>query len=281
MAFRPNWYDENGPRTSFGRSLQDWSAFKLIAVATLGVFVLQMVFQTAGIGLSAWFGLHAWYATADGVTFNYLFPVQLVTYMLLHAGTSHILWNMFFLWMFGRELEGIMGRASFLRMYVAGGVFGGLCQWALALVEGSPGSTIGASGAVYTVMALYACKWPRRQILLLIPPMPVPAALLIGLKVFFDIQGAMQPGSNTAHLAHLGGALVGVLWFKRGDVVQQVQMKRRREKAQKDAEAHSGERREMDRILAKIQASGLGSLDKSERSFLDKRSRELRQKTGR
>ena len=256
-------------------------AFVAGLVATLGVFVLQMALQTAGLRLDTWFGLHAWYPSEDGVTFNVLFPVQLVTYMLLHGGLSHILWNMFFLWMFGRELEGIMGRASFLRMYVAGGVFGGLCQWAFGLVEGSVVPTIGASGAVYTVMVLYACKWPRRSILLLFPPMPVPAALLIGLKVFFDITGAVQGGSHTAHLAHLGGALMGFLWFRRGDVVQQVQMKRRREKAQKEAEAHSSERREMYRILAKIQASGLSSLDASERSFLDKRSRELRQKTGR
>jgi len=94
------------------------------------------------------------------------------------------------------------------------------------------------------------------------------------------VLGFAAGAGTTAHLAHLGGALMGFVWFRRGDVVAQVQMKRRREKAQKHAEAHSSERREMDRILAKIQTSGLSSLDKAERSFLDRRSRELRQKSG-
>ncbi len=291
MAFRPNWYDQQNRRSNLGRAIEDWSAIRLIATLCGVVFLLQLVTASWGSGhvIEQIFGLRTWTISDGGIEggilqpptldFNFLFPIQLFSYMLLHSAgdMSHIFWNLVLLWIFGRELEASMGKQAFLRLFIVGGVFGGLCQWGYNLYTGDPTLTIGASGAVYTVMVLYACRWPRRTIYLIFPPIPVPAALLIGLKVLGDIGGFFGGAAQVAYLVHLGGAAVGYLWFRKGDVVGQVQMKRSRDRAEKQATEKSTDRREMDRILGKIQATGLSSLDKKERSFLDQRSRELRE----
>ena len=87
-------------------------------------------------------------------------------------------------------------------------------------------------------------------------------------------------GGTTALAAHLGGAAFGLLWFRRGDVVARVVHTRRQHKARRELTEAAGDRQEMDRILAKIQSSGLSSLDSRERTFLDRRSHELRQGRG-
>jgi membrane associated rhomboid family serine protease len=289
VAFRPNWYQNEGSGGFWSRPARDWSGIRWIASVCLVVFFVEKMLvtgATTGAGIEGLFdvlALRAWYLTDDGGrVFDFLFPVQLFTYMVLHSpeGFSHIFWNMILLWMFGRELESIMGRRAFLRMFVTGGVLGGVLQWGYMLSLGSVVPTVGASGAVYTVMVLYTLKWPRRTILLFMPfPIPVPVVLLMVFKVGGDLLGFFDPASQTAHLAHLGGALAGLMWFRYGDVVGRVQEHRGRERTRVVSEAQSGDRREMDRILGKIQASGLSSLDKRERAFLDRRSKELRERS--
>ena len=294
MAFRPNWYDENPGGSPMGNILggpiRSWTGIRLIVTTCVVFYLLELLLMSLtpqGQGLTLLYeglGLRSWFLTigpdgAPGHSFNYLFPVQLFTYMVLHdpTGLSHILWNMLLLWMFGRELEAIMGKAAFLRMFVAGGVFGGLLQWGYNLATGDTAPTIGASGAVYTVMVLYALRWPRRAIILFPFFLPVPAILLVGFKIVGDLMGFLGGGGYVAHLVHLGGAGMGFLWHLRGDVVGRAVMQAKRHKAQKVAESQAGDRREMDRILGKIQASGLSSLSAGERRFLEKRSKELRQ----
>jgi len=288
VAFRPNWYDNNssGGRAWLSRSIRDWTAIRLIFTLCAAFYVIELLLLALGgpasPGLDVLFDLMAlrsWNATETGPSFNFLFPVQLVTYMLLHSPGDmwHLFWNMVLMWMFGRELEGVMGKRAFLRMFIAGGILGALLQWGSGLVTDSTTPTIGASGAVYTIMMMYTLRWPRRTILLFPFMIPVPVVLIMAFKLAGDFMGFMGGGGHVAHLVHLGGALMGYIWFKRGDFVGRIQTQHQRKAAQKVAEEKTGERREMDRILAKIQASGLSSLDKKERSFLDRRSKELRE----
>jgi membrane associated rhomboid family serine protease len=285
VAFRPNWNDQSKRRSGLLGATQDWSALRVIFTVCGAVFALQLAADlAAGQGGNTFmeqvFGLRSWTGTPPDTSFNFLFPVQLFTYMVLHStgDLSHIFWNMLLLWFFGRELEAIMGKAAFLRMFVIGGLIGGVLQWGYNLYTGDAIPTIGASGAVYTVMVLYACKWPRRVIWFIFPPIPVPILLFVAFKVLGDFLGfAGGGGGHVAHLVHLGGAAVGLLWFRKGDVLAQVQTKHSREKAAKINKKEASGRREMDRILGKIQASGLSSLDREERGFLDSRSKELRE----
>ena len=285
MAFRPNWYDESSRRSSLGRAVQDWSGMRWVFTVCAVVYAAQLVAHSFGSNvMEDVFGLRAWTLSgtpqAPALTFNFLFPVQLLTYMVLHSPSDiwHIFWNLLLLWFFGRELEAMMGKAAFLKLLLVGGLVGGLMQWGYGLYTDSTIPTIGASGAVYTAMVLYSCKWPRRIIWLIIPPVPVPVLLLVVFYVLNDLMDfARGSGGNVAQLVHLGGALVGVLWWRKGDVIAQVQMKRSRDKAAGVAKKESSGRREMDRILGKIQISGLSSLDDKERAFLDKRSKALRE----
>jgi membrane associated rhomboid family serine protease len=223
-------------------------------------------------------------------SFNPFFPVQLVSYALLHRDFWHIFFNLLFLFFFGPELEASLGRRSFLRLYVGGAAAGGLCQWSWYLAKGiaplvnlglSPvgadGSVIGASGAVFAVMVLFALKWPHRTILIW-GLLPVPVWAAVGFDVLANVLGFIGSGEGAAvsFLAHLGGAAFALVWFRSGDVLERAAQTRRLAKAGKARAEADGDRREMDRILAKIQASGLGSLDGREREFLERRSRQLR-----
>ena len=91
-----------------------------------------------------------------------------------------------------------------------------------------------------------------------------------------ELVRTLSDAGGIAVLAHLGGAAIGYLYFRKGDVVGRYQVKRKVAKAAKTDREHETNRREMDRILTKIQATGLGSLDTKEREYLNQRSRNLR-----
>jgi len=288
VSFRPNWYENERGGRRWGGSVAGWSGVRWVVTLTVGVFALQFLEERLfGVSwITEWGGLRAWLPPtgrdlAQGSAhggFNFAFPVQLVTYALLHASLmGHLFWNMLFLFFFGPELEAQQGRRGFLRLYAGGAVAGGLLQWVSYLVQGQSGAVIGASGAVFTVMIVYALNWPHRQIYIW-GILPVPVWGFVAFEVAANVLGLIGSGegSTTSFLAHLGGAAFGWLWFRKGDVLERAAQRRRQAATGRALAAADGDRREMDRILAKIQASGLGSLDGAERAFLDRRSRQLR-----
>jgi len=139
-------------------------------------------------------------------------PWQLVTYGFLHGNLTHIFFNMLMLWMFGRELEIIMGAKRFLIYYMTCVIGAGIVQLIVATMDGSGYPTVGASGGVFGIFLAFGMAFPNRMILLLIPPIPMKAKYLVvlagGMELFFGISGA-RPG--VASFAHLGGMLFGFL----------------------------------------------------------------------
>lgn len=132
---------------------------------------------------------------------------QIVTYSALHAGLSHLLFNMLGLVMFGRDVERALGRARFGAVYLASVVCGALTQLAVARYTAAGAApTIGASAGVFGVLAAYALLYPSRRVVLLIPPIPmrawVFALLYAGVELLLGVAGA---ASGIAHFAHLGG----------------------------------------------------------------------------
>jgi membrane associated rhomboid family serine protease len=138
---------------------------------------------------------------------------QLVSYMFLHAGPMHLLFNMLTLWMFGVELERTWGTVYFTKFYFVTGVFAGLTQVVLGLLAPQfNATTIGASGAIFGVLMAYAIYFPHRTILWFgIFPLPVRVMVLImgGLALL----GAMSGGGGVAHTAHLGGMAAGYFYL--------------------------------------------------------------------
>ncbi|MDP1994439.1 MAG: rhomboid family intramembrane serine protease, partial [Ignavibacteria bacterium] len=134
---------------------------------------------------------------------------QLITYQFLHGGFSHILFNMFALWMFGAEIENTYGSKKFLIYYLACGIGAGLLHLFLSpVLTGALAPTIGASGAIYGVMIAFAMFFPDRLIFLYFF-IPVKAKYFIAFMIVFEFLAVDSVGSGVAHLAHLGGALVG------------------------------------------------------------------------
>ncbi|AOJ83718.1 rhomboid family intramembrane serine protease [Burkholderia sp. MSMB617WGS] len=145
---------------------------------------------------------------------------QIITYSMLHAGLSHLLFNMLGLVMFGRDVERSLGRARFGTLYVASVVCGALTQLVVARYTAAGAApTIGASAGVFGVLAGYALLYPSRRVVLLFPPIPMPAWVFAlgyaGIELLLGVAGA---ASGIAHFAHLGGmlgALVLMLFWTR------------------------------------------------------------------
>jgi membrane associated rhomboid family serine protease len=149
---------------------------------------------------------------------------QPFTYMFLHGGIGHILFNMLALWMFGTELERMWGSRYFLKFYFVAGVGAGLTTIILsftpvpALAQLYNSLTIGASGAIYGVLLAYGLYFPNRPIYLWFV-FPIPAkyfVMIMGAIAFFMSMGG--PGGGVAHITHLGGLLAGYIYLKGGRV---------------------------------------------------------------
>ena len=145
-------------------------------------------------------------------------PWQLLTYGFMHDTNSlnHILFNMFGLWMFGRDLERIMGPARFLTYYLTCVVGAGIVQLIVTTVTGDVYPTVGASGGVFGILLAYGMAFPNRMVMLLFPPIPMKAKYLViifgALELYLGVSGR-SPG--VANFAHLGGMLFGFLLIQK------------------------------------------------------------------
>jgi len=205
---------------------------KWIMMACGGVWLLQITFRFAlhTDALEQWLGVLPQKVIFGGRLW------QPVTYMFLHSPTEmfHLLLNMLFLWMFGSELERHWGSRAFLRYYMICGISGGVCATLLGLVSGPTQVTIGASGAIFGLLAAYGIVFAERTILfMMIFPMKARtmAMIMFGIAFFYTLT---QPGSGVSHIAHLGGGIGGVLYLKRvwriGSLVREWRWKRQRKK---------------------------------------------------
>jgi membrane associated rhomboid family serine protease len=132
---------------------------------------------------------------------------QLVTYMFVHGGTGHILFNMLALFIFGSPLEQRLGSFEFLLYYLVAGIGAGLVSLTMNA------SVVGASGAIFALLLAYATLFPDSRIFIFgILPLKAPVAVLsfAALELFFQISGTR---GGIAHLTHLAGLLFGYLYF--------------------------------------------------------------------
>jgi len=196
-----------------------------VARALIVVNVLVFLLQAgAPLGLVADFAL--WPAgrfRMPGVGLEVGFePWQLVTYSFLHGNVAHLALNMFGLWMFGRDVERYLGSVRFLAMYFAAVLTAGLTQLVVvsSALHGPPVPTVGASGGVFGVLLAFGLLFPRRTVMLLFPPIPMPAWLFVTLYGVIELMnGVMGTTAGVAHFAHLGGMIGAFLvlrqWTRR------------------------------------------------------------------
>ena len=187
---------------------------KWLVIVTSAAFVVTwiplQIFRSDFFALPfAWFSLQA----HDVVHNFYLW--ELFTYLFLHGGWFHIIFNMFALWMFGSDLESLWGGKKFLYYYFLTGIGAGILDVTLnaLLVQDSP-PTIGCSGAVYGLLLAYGMIWPDRPIYLymIIPIKAKWFVVIMGTIEFVSSLGG--PGSGVSHFAHLGGMLFGFIYLR-------------------------------------------------------------------
>lgn len=271
------------------RSTSDWTAVITLIIANVAVWVLNLLADNQFNEVLA----------LNGALPQRLWEIwRLVTYGFAHDFGSpwHLAFNMLAIFFFGRAVEQVLGRAEFYRFYFASIVIAGLA-WVVSVNFFSngmpPGRTylIGASGGVMAVLAVFVWYFPRQEVLIW-GILPVPAWALGILYFVSDLQGAASGGGNVAHVAHIGGAVFGLLYAWRGwsltglaDVGSRLrQMRRRFKVVRPDDDFRSGPDDEdevslqakVDAILEKISRSGESSLTRDERDTLTRASRRFK-----
>jgi len=217
-------------------------AVKALLIANVAIFVITFFMPP----LLLTFGLRPADIFEKGAIW------QLVTYMFLHGGVGHILFNMLFLWFIGVELERMWGTTFFTKYYFICGLGAGLTQILLGFVPLSFAanfyyqSTIGASGAIFGLLLAYALYFPHRPILMFFL-FPVPARYLVMIYAGIELLYALGGGGGVAHTAHLGGLATGYLYLKgkRVNLVSEIQyryLKWRINRMRKKFDVYSGGR---------------------------------------
>ena len=188
----------------------DMSVTTTLILVNAGVFIVNMFSDGQ---LTDHLALHWNLFTEQGYVW------QLLTYGFAHDPSSvrHVLFNMFFLWLFGRDVETIYGKRLYLQLYLSLVVLSGLVWLGLNLVQGSHAMLIGASGAVTGIMVLFVLHYPTRTILFW-GVFPIPVWVLASLQLLQDIQGAVtrSEAGNVAYTAHLAGAAFAFLFYRTG-----------------------------------------------------------------
>ena len=274
-----------------GRSAFDsgWTAVAALVVANVVVFVANMLGPAEPTSLNDLLALRGDLLRQPWKCW------ELVTYGFAHESLNprqqlpwHILGNMLTLWFFGRTVEGLLGRAEFLRFYFTALVVAGLV-WLAGEALGHAGGAarlIGASGAVTAVLAVFIWNFPHVTVLMW-GVLPVPAWALGVLYLVWDVQGTATRDSNVAHVAHLAGAAFGIFYAWQGwnlagvvDLPARLTARRRGRyrvlRPEDEADGGVPLQQQVDRILGKISRSGTSSLTPDERDTLERASRRLK-----
>jgi membrane associated rhomboid family serine protease len=138
---------------------------------------------------------------------------QLLTYGFLHGSPTHLFFNMFALYMFGGEIERLLGPRRYLIYYLVCVVGAAVTQlFVMDKLGGPPAATLGASGGVFGLLLAFGLAYPQRRIMLLFPPIPMPAWLFVTLYGLLELYlGVTGTSQGIAHFAHLGGMVAGAL----------------------------------------------------------------------
>jgi len=219
-------------------------------------------------------------------------PWRLVTYMFLHGGIFHILFNMLWLWWMGRSVEQTLGPRTFTVIYLGSGIGGAIIDVIVAQFLGI-NYVIGASGAVFGIMVAFAMLYPTMPIMLFLLP-PIEARYVVAGLIALNLL-LLNGGDGVAHVVHLGGAGIGYLmmkaqnkgyelsrwilpfeqfWYRLKGVYQKQKSEARNKKnsnmySVSDIEIiDENEQSELDEILEKISKKGYDGLTKEEKRKL-------------
>ena len=301
-------YDRDYYRPDPGEGVKRWARTTVgtIIVINAVIWLLLLVAMSSGYDLTT-----EVLACSPSDLFGGSFPQvwRLVTANFAHDPKSlfHIAFNMFFLWMFGRELEQIYTRKDFWFLYLASGICAIFLEVVVMQLTGHEAPVLGASASVMAIVVLYTLFYPHRRVLLFFA-IPAPLWLLCVLFIGMDLIGMLKGGTGVAHVAHLTGAAFGFA-FRRFDLrwttfwAPLLRLDGRRgpgRSGRRSAESSAfrvvhdeprpsapprdepsvpdGLSERVDKLLAKISAEGMASLTDEERQFLEESSKKYRRR---
>jgi len=269
-------YKPQGTYGGFGSGNMITPAVKLIIMINVLVFLTQELFSGI-IPFNQYFGLVP-VLVKQGMIW------QIFTYMFLHGGWMHIIFNMFFLWMFGSEIERHWGTTEFLKYFFITGIGAGICAVVFNWNSNIP--TVGASGAIYGILLAYGMMFPDRLIYFwfLIPIKTKYFVMILGGVAFMATLNNTQDGIS--HIAHLSGMVIGLVYLKTDwrlnnivegfrNFVSQKPSQPKNSYGKIDSAQPNDLRRQIDKILDRINEVGYENLTDEERHILTEASRRL------
>lgn len=267
-----------------------WSATLVLVIVLVVAYLVQRFLLPYSVYAELVLSL-------DGIKSGHLW--QLLTFQFLHGGWLHLFFNCWTLYMFGREVESVLGKARYLTLYFLSGIMGGLLQVFVAWVWPNyfGAGVVGASAGIFGVVAAFAMLAPNEVLTMLvffILPVNMRAKWLLVLSLGITALGIAFPltfGGNIAHAAHLGGILTGMAFIRfsgaftrnfleplesrrrKRELIKAVSIKIPQWPGQKSSPDDVPEEefisREVDPILDKISQHGIQSLTERERKILE------------
>lgn len=291
--------------------MRNGSIITKLMIINIAVFVVQSIillfFTLSGKGdvfkeFLTWFYFPKSISVSFGVNDLIHKPWSIITYQFFHepSGVLHILFNMLYLWFFGRILIGYLNRQFILPLYLTGGIIGALLFMLTynvsPIFQTNDAVLLGASASILAIVVAAATLAPDYTVFLLLLG-PVKLKYIALIAILFDIVSISSGENAGGHIAHIGGALTGFLyiqsyrsgrnwfgWWPRFEDKISGLFERKKPKVvfvnpkQQKPRSASGitedTQKRMDEILDKIAQSGYDSLTKSEKEFLFKISNE-------
>lgn len=207
-----------------------------------------------------------------------LYVWQFFTYAFVHdMGPLHILLNMFVLWWVGTDVERQLGRREFIWLYALSIVAAAFCYTPWAYFSDARGVTmVGASGAIMSLLVVFAMLFPDRKVYLLIFG-PFSARMLVGILIFIDVALVMSTDHKVAAAAHLGGAIFGYAYIRLRSRWEAWMDRLERKLEAKERAALVSMKIDLDKVLKKIHDHGMESLSKEEKAILNRASKHYRE----
>ena len=202
---------------------------------------------------------------------------RVITYQFLHAGVFHLVFNLMVLYFMGPFIERAWGSKVFLKFYLICGAAGGIVYTLLArfgILEIGP--MVGASGAIYGVVAAIAVMYPRLKVLLwgIVPMTMVWLVVLVVILSLLNIASGTNAGGEAAHLT---GLAVGFIYVKYKPLLAHFRMERSKGAWEQKMQQRMQFQQEVDRILDKVSREGINSLSEKEKSVLQEATRREQQ----
>ena len=177
-----------------------------LIVANVAVFLLQTVVPGIEFTFALW-PIGAYAMSGGQVSFE---AWQVVSYGFLHGDLTHLLFNMFALYLFGGAMEQVVGPRRYLNYYFVCVIAAAVTQLAVTRMMGGLYPTIGASGGVFGLLLAYAVYFPRNKVFLIFLPIPIPSRIFVAIYAVVELLlGVTRTEAGVAHFAHLGGLVGG------------------------------------------------------------------------